>query len=67
MIEPTMKATPPRKKSRCQTSAAATTLSAKPVSEIAFGVRRDSISRFVTSPRALVGAGGARGRGRPER
>src|SRR3954454_15700467 len=40
-----MKATPPRKYSSCQTSTAATTHSAKPVSEIAFGVRRDSISR----------------------
>ena len=51
MIEPTMKATPPRKKSRSQTSAAASRLSARPVIEIAFGVRRDSISRSRISSR----------------
>ena len=44
MIDPTMNATPPQKNSVCQTSSAATMLSAKPVSEIAFGVRRDSMS-----------------------
>ncbi len=44
MIEPTMNAMPPRKNSRSQTSTAASTLSAKPVSEIALGVSRDSIS-----------------------
>jgi hypothetical protein len=41
MIEPTMNARPPRKKSLSKTSAAAVTLSANPVSEIALGVSRD--------------------------
>jgi len=49
MIEPTMKAMPPRKKSRSHTSTAARMFSAKPVSEIALGVRRDSISLLRTS------------------
>jgi hypothetical protein len=49
---------PPRKKYSSHTSTAATTQSAKPVSEIALGVRRDSIRRLRTSAwysRALVG------------
>ena len=49
---------PPRKKYSSQTSTAATTQSAKPVSEIAFGVSRDSIRRLRTSAwysRAVVG------------
>ena len=45
MIEPTMKATPPRKNRRPTTSPAAARFSANPVSEIAFGVSRDSIRR----------------------
>ena len=43
-----------------QTSAAATMFSAKPVSEIAFGVRRDSISRSRTSSRRWPAPNGAR-------
>ena len=45
MIEPTMNASPARKKVRLTTSAAAARLSTNPVSEIVFGVRRLSISR----------------------
>ena len=41
-----MNAMPPRKKYSCHTSTAATTHRAKPVSEIAFGVSRDSIRRL---------------------
>ena len=44
-----MKAMPPAIHQPCQISAAATTHSAKPVSEIAFGVSRDSISRLRNS------------------
>src|SRR4051794_1553280 len=40
-----MKATPAKKNSRSTISAAATRLRKKPVSEIALGVSRDSISR----------------------
>ena len=60
MIDPTMNATPPTKYRRCQTSAAARTLSAKPVSEIALGVSRDSISRSRTISRRLPLVSGAR-------
>ncbi len=60
MIEPTMKAIPARKKSRSTTSTAAATLSTKPVSEIVFGVRRDSISRSRISVELGVGALAAR-------
>jgi hypothetical protein len=45
MIEPMMKATPPRKKSRSRISPAAARLRIRPVIEIAFGVSRDSIRR----------------------
>jgi hypothetical protein len=45
MIEPTMKATPARKNRRSRISAAAARLRTSPVSEIAFGVSRDSIRR----------------------
>jgi hypothetical protein len=45
MIEPTMNATPPRKKCSASTSAAAARLRTRPVIEIAFGVSRDSIRR----------------------
>jgi hypothetical protein len=45
ITEPTMNATPARKKRRCVTRTAAAMLSARPVSEMAFGVSRDSISR----------------------
>ena len=65
MIEPTMKAIPPRKNSRSHTSTAASTFSTKPVSEIALGVRRDSIRRLRTSSRRSpepIGARAARGR-----
>src|SRR5258708_1904736 len=48
MIEPTMNATPARKNSRATTRPAAVTLRTKPVSEIAFGVSRDSIRRSRT-------------------
>ena len=56
-----MNAIPPRKNSAPTTSPAATRLSAKPVSEIAFGVSRDSISRLRISS-CVVGplAGAAR-------
>jgi hypothetical protein len=61
-----MKAMPPSTKRSSQISAAATTHSTKPVSEIAFGVRRDSISRLRTRSwysRALVARPrGGRGR-----
>jgi len=60
MIEPTMNATPPRKNSRSHTSTAATTFSANPVSEIALGVRRDSIRRLRTSSRRSPDPIGAR-------
>ena len=73
MIEPTMKAIPERKNQRSNSSTAATMLSTKPVSEIVFGVSRDSISRCWTiwevgrasrSPRwRLRGARGGRTRG----
>jgi hypothetical protein len=65
MIEPTMNAIPARKKSLPTTSAAAAMLSAKPVSEIALGVSRDSIRRSRIS--CCVAAPLRRGRGRPER
>jgi hypothetical protein len=45
MTEPTMNETPARKNSRWVTSAAAARLRIRPLIEIAFGVRRDSISR----------------------
>jgi hypothetical protein len=45
MIEPTMKAMPPRKNRSPKISAAAARLRTSPVIEIAFGVRRESISR----------------------
>ncbi len=64
MIDPAMKAKPPRKNSSSQTSTAASTFSRKPVSEIVFGVRRDSISRLRTSSRrspAPIGARALRG------
>ena len=48
MIDPTMKVTPARKNSRPTTRPAAARLSTNPVSEIAFGVSRDSISRLRT-------------------
>jgi hypothetical protein len=54
MIEPMMNATPPRKNSCCQTRTAASTFSARPVSEIAFGVRRESISRLRIIARVSV-------------
>src|ERR1035441_2125856 len=62
MIEPMTKARPPRKNSRSQTSAAATPFSTKPVSEIAWGVRRDSIRRLRTSSRRSPAPIGARAR-----
>src|SRR5437588_4760939 len=46
MIDPTVNATPARKNSRPTISPAAARFSAKPVSEIVLGVRRDSISRL---------------------
>src|SRR4051794_26900323 len=46
-----MKTTPARKNSRSATRTAATTHRTKPVSEMAFGVRRDSIRRLRTSSR----------------
>ena len=46
MIEQTMNATPARKNNLATTSPAAARLSAKPVSEMAFGVSRDSIRRL---------------------
>jgi hypothetical protein len=46
MIEPTMNATPARKKRRSRISAAAARLRINPVIEIAFGVSRDSIRRL---------------------
>src|SRR5688572_23684550 len=46
MIEPAMKARPPRKMWSARISAAAARFPARPVIEIAFGVRRDSIRRF---------------------
>ena len=49
MIEPMMNAIPARKNSRSTTSTAAATLSTNPVSEIALGVSRDSISLFLTN------------------
>ena len=51
-----MNATPARKNSRCVISTAATTFSTSPVIEIAFGVRRDSISRLA-HVRAQLGRG----------
>jgi hypothetical protein len=45
ITEPTMNETPARKNSRWVTSAAAARLRIRPLIEIAFGVRRDSISR----------------------
>src|SRR6478609_6551039 len=65
MIDPTMNAIPARKKSLPTTSAAAAMLSAKPVSEIALGVSRDSIRRSFMS--ACVAAPLRRGRGRKAR
>src|SRR6185312_1742194 len=63
MIEPMMNAIPARKNSLPTTSAAAAMLSAKPVSEIALGVSRDSIRRsFISAWVALPLR-----RGRPER
>src|SRR5947209_11982821 len=44
MIDPMMNASPARKNIRSTTSTAATMFSMKPVSEIVFGVSRDSIS-----------------------
>jgi hypothetical protein len=67
ITEPTMKAMPPRKNSRSHTSAAATTLSTKPVNEIALGVSRDSISLLRTSSRRSPAPIGARARPRPAR
>ena len=49
MIEPTMKAIPARKNRLPTSRPAAARLSMKPVSEIAFGVSRDSISRSRTT------------------
>ena len=46
MTEPTTKAMPPRTKCSCHTSTAATRQPTSPVSEIAFGVSRDSMSRL---------------------
>src|SRR4051812_48519556 len=60
--EPTMNASPPSTYSSCQTRTAATRHSRKPVSEIALGVSRDSMSRLVTTAwysRAVVGRGWA--------
>jgi hypothetical protein len=45
ITEPRMKAIPARKKSRWVTRKAAARLPTRPISEIAFGVSRDSISR----------------------
>ncbi len=67
MIEPTMKAMPPRKNSSSHTSAAASRLSARPVSEIVLGVSRDSISRLRTSSRRWPEPIGARAARRPAR
>src|SRR5437763_11915592 len=70
MIDPTMQATPARKNRWANTSPAAARLRAKPVSEMALGVRRDSISRLrisscVVGPsrgrRVRRGRGGATG------
>ena len=51
MTDPMMKARPPRKNSSSKTSTAATTFSTRPVIEIAFGVRRDSIRRLRATSR----------------
>ena len=59
MIEPMMKASPPRKNSWRQTSAAASRFSASPVSEIAFGVSRESIRRLRIIARPCTDASGA--------
>jgi hypothetical protein len=45
ITEPTMNATPARKKNRSKMSTTAARLSTRPVSEIPFGVSRDSTSR----------------------
>ena len=45
ITEPTMNAMPARKKSRWVISTAAARLRVRPVTEMAFGVRRDSIRR----------------------
>ena len=66
MIEPTMNAIPARKNMRPTISPAAARLSAKPVSEIAFGVRRDSISRSRISS-CVVGRSAAAGCGASHR
>src|SRR5688572_26902054 len=64
MTEPTMKATPARKKSFSTMSTAAATLSTAPVIEIAFGVSRDSIRLSRVKSRSSCAL---RGRGRSRR
>jgi hypothetical protein len=46
ITEPTMKAIPARKKCSARTSPAAARFRTRPVIEIAFGVRRESIRRL---------------------
>src|SRR3954464_1424184 len=62
-----MNAMPARKKRRCVTSTAAITLPTNPVSEIAFGVRRDWISRLRASSRISAAVHGSPRRTAPRR
>src|SRR4051795_6063091 len=55
-----MKAMPPRKYQPSHTSAAATALRASPVSEIALGVRRDSMRRLRAPARRSATSAAAR-------
>src|SRR3954464_14529966 len=54
-----MNAMPARKKRRCVTSTAAITLPTNPVIEMAFGVRRDWISRLRASSRISAAVHGS--------
>ena len=65
MIDPMMNAIPARKNMRPTTRPAAAMFSAKPVSEIAFGVSRDSISRLRISSAVGPFRGGRGRRGAP--
>ena len=62
MIDPMMNAMPARKNMRPTISPAAARFRAKPVSEIAFGVSRDSISRLRIISCAVGPVRGGRGR-----
>src|SRR3954466_4976231 len=55
-----MNATPPHVYQPCQTRTAATTLSARPVSEMALGVKRDSMSRLRAPARRSATSAAAR-------